>query len=70
MECEGIVSVITPAFLSVILIVVLLAFVLSTTITVCDCGVTKPINSSEVLLEEVTLILRDPGGTNLLKWPR
>ena len=61
---------INPCLLSAIFIVIFLAPVFKITMTVFDCGVTKPINSSAVSWEEDTSILRDPGGTNLLKWPK
>ena len=61
---------IVPLSLSVILIVIFLASVFRITITVSVCGVTKPMYSNEVFWEEVTLTLCEPGGTNLLKWPK
>ena len=61
------VSVMIPAFLSMIWKVIFFASVFRITMTVFNCGVTNPINSSDVCGEDVTSILRDPGGTNLLK---
>ena len=61
------VSVMIPAFLSMIWKVTFFASVFRITRTVFNCGVTNPINSSDVCDEDVTPILRDPGGTNLLK---
>ena len=67
MEYEGIASVMIPAFLSMIWKVTFFASVFRITRTVFNCDVTNPMNSSDVCDEDVTPILRDPGGTNLLK---
>lgn len=61
------VSVMIPAFLSMIWKVIFFASVFRITMTVFNCGVTNPINSSDVCDEDATPTLRDPGGTNLLK---
>ena len=63
-------SSIIPLLLSLILMLKSLASVFRITNTLSPCGVTKPMNIREVSSRQVTSILCDPGGTNLLKWPR
>lgn len=41
-----------------------------TTVDVDGAGVVKPMNWREDLPLAVTSILCEPGGTNLLKWPK